>query len=124
MPSAPGLTAALLGALAGAWLGALLPARAAPLEADSACGGNAYSSAQVVEGRPPRRGPLTATPDTLCADLAGPRPSVRIDIYGVPGLSGGGGTGAEGSGGTGEAAPYEAPPPRGARSPVPRHRGY
>ncbi|AWN35497.1 hypothetical protein [Methylobacterium radiodurans] len=63
-----------------------LPAAAQPLEAGSPCGGNAYSSAEVTEGRPRRRGPLVAVPDTLCADLDGPRPDVRLDVYGVPGL--------------------------------------
>ncbi len=33
------------------------------------CGGNAYSFAEVVEGRSPRRGPVTSRPDTLCADI-------------------------------------------------------
>ncbi len=61
------------------------PAASQPLEAGSPCGGNAYSSAEVSEGRPARRGPLVAVPDTLCADLDGPRPDVRVDIYGVPG---------------------------------------
>lgn len=89
------------------------PALAAPLEAGSSCGGNAYSSAQVVEGRSPRRGPLVAVPDTLCADLDGPRPPVRVDIYGVPGLGSESGGGAEGQG-----APYGGRFRRGAR-PVP-----
>ncbi|MDR7037664.1 MULTISPECIES: hypothetical protein [Methylobacterium] len=114
MRAALGLLAALLA----------LPASAAPLEAGSSCGGNAYSTAQVTEGRPPRRGPLTATPDTLCADLQGPRPSVNVEIYGLPGLSGNGQTGAEGSGGSEGAAPYEGLPPRGARPPALRHRGH
>ncbi|MEE7494619.1 hypothetical protein [Methylobacterium oryzae] len=51
--------------------------------ADPGCGGDAFSSAEVVENRPPRRGPLVATPDTLCADLA-PQPgtpTTQIDIY-------------------------------------------
>ncbi len=34
------------------------------------CGGDAYSSAQVVEGRRSHRGPIEVTPQTLCADLA------------------------------------------------------
>lgn len=75
----------------------------------SDCGGNAYSSAQVTEGRPPRRGPLVAVPDTLCADLDGPRSPVRVEVYGVPGLSG-----SEGGVGAGaHDAPYEALPRRG-----------
>ena len=40
-----------------------------PLTAGPDCGGDAFSSAQVIEHRPPRRGPLTAMPDTLCTDL-------------------------------------------------------
>jgi hypothetical protein len=76
---APAAGAACLLLLAG-------PAAAPPLAAGSSCGGNAYSSAEVSEGRPARRGPLVAVPDTLCADLDGPRPDVRLDIYGVPGL--------------------------------------
>ncbi|MGU3420133.1 hypothetical protein [Methylobacterium sp. D54C] len=62
------------------------PAAAQSLSAGSAdpgCGGDAFSSAEVVENRPPRRGPLVATPDTLCADLA-PQPgtpTTQIDVY-------------------------------------------
>ncbi|GJD56043.1 hypothetical protein [Methylobacterium dankookense] len=99
--------------LAGLAVLAAAPASAGPLEAGSSCGGNAYSSAQVVEGRSPRREPLVAVPDTLCADLDGPRPPVRVDIYGVPGLGPESGSGADGSG-----APYEGRSRRGAR-PVP-----
>ncbi|GJD91748.1 hypothetical protein BHAOGJBA_5301 [Methylobacterium hispanicum] len=72
----------------GALLAPLLaagPVAAQPLTAGSPCGGNAYSSAEVREGRPARRGPLVAVPDTLCADLDGPRPDVRVDVYGLPG---------------------------------------
>ena len=59
------------------------PAAAGPIEAGSACGGDAFSSAQVIEGRPARRGPLTVVPDTLCADLAprGPSSQVQIEVY-------------------------------------------
>ena len=58
------------------------PAAAQPLTAGSPCGGDAFSSAQVIEHRPPRRGPITAVPDTLCADVAPqhPQPEVRIDV--------------------------------------------
>jgi hypothetical protein len=62
------------------------PAAAQPLTAgtaESGCGGDAFSSAEVIEHRPPRRGPLVAVPDTLCADLA-PQPSMpttQIDLY-------------------------------------------
>jgi hypothetical protein len=37
------------------------------------CGGDAYSFAEVVEGGPPRRGPVTSRPDTLCADVVDAR---------------------------------------------------
>ena len=61
------------------------PALAEPLTAGSPCGGDAFSSAQVVEHRPPRRGPLTAVPDTLCADVEPqhPQTGVQIDLYPV-----------------------------------------
>ena len=61
------------------------PAVAQPLSAGSPCGGDAFSSAQVIEHRPPRRGPLTAVPDTLCADVAPQQPpaDVRIEAYPV-----------------------------------------
>ncbi len=59
------------------------PAAARPLTAGTAksgCGGDAYSSAEIVEHR---RGPLVAMPDTLCADVA-PQPgtpTTQIDVY-------------------------------------------
>ncbi|MCJ2122544.1 hypothetical protein [Methylobacterium sp. J-077] len=62
------------------------PAAARPLtagSADAGCGGDAFSSAQVIEHQPPRHGPLVAVPDTLCADLA-PQPgspATQIDVY-------------------------------------------
>ena len=61
-------------------------ARAQPLTAGPAepgCGGDAFSSAQVIEHRPPRRGPLVSVPDTLCADVA-PQPgapTTQIEVY-------------------------------------------
>ncbi|WP_457104209.1 hypothetical protein [Methylobacterium sp. P5_C11] len=63
--------------------------------AGSSCGGDAFSSAEVVEHRAPRRGPLVAIPDTLCADVA-PQPgtpTTQIDIYPqiVPQVGPGGG---------------------------------
>lgn len=62
-------------------------ASAEVLDSNSSCGGDAYSSAKVIEGRPPRRGPITSVPETLCADLAPQRRDpTRIEIYGVPGL--------------------------------------
>lgn len=86
----------------------------------SSCGGNAYSSAQVIEGRPPRRGPITAVPDTLCADLAAPRSNTRIEIYGLPGQSGEGL--GSGDGTDGAAAPYDGER-RGMRRFGPARRG-
>ncbi|TGD95412.1 hypothetical protein [Methylobacterium nonmethylotrophicum] len=50
------------------------------------CGGDAYSSATIGPNRP---GPLTAVPETLCADLAqqqGQSSGTRIEII-APGLS-------------------------------------
>ncbi|MCJ2094579.1 hypothetical protein MKK67_19080 [Methylobacterium sp. J-072] len=73
-------------ALAFAALALAGPAAAQPLNAGSAdpgCGGDAFSSAQVIEHRPPRHGPLETVPDTLCADLA-PQPgspATQIDVY-------------------------------------------
>ncbi|WP_162501294.1 hypothetical protein [Methylobacterium crusticola] len=62
------------------------------------------SSAQVTEGGPARGGPLTAVPETLCADLQGnPKTDVRIDVYTSP------------YGGQEAGAPYEERPPRGPR---------
>ena len=69
------------------------------------CGPDAFSSAQVIEHRPPRRGPLTAMPDTLCTDLTPQQPQPRIDILVTPGL--GAPAGASGSG-----IPYEGRPQR------------
>ncbi|MBB5764517.1 hypothetical protein ABEV34_25485 [Methylorubrum rhodesianum] len=69
------------------------------------CGPDAFSSAQVIEGRPPRRGPLTAMPDTLCTDLTPQQPQPRIDIYAYPSL--GAPAGAPGAG-----IPYEGRPQR------------
>ncbi|MCJ2079004.1 hypothetical protein MKK64_08210 [Methylobacterium sp. E-025] len=80
------------------------PAAAAPLEAGaSPCGGNAYSSAEVTEGRGRRRGPLTAVPDTLCADIETGQPPTRIELYGIPDRDGS----AYGLGGAPGSAPYE-----------------
>ncbi|MGY2052775.1 hypothetical protein [Methylobacterium sp. JK268] len=70
---------------------AVLPLPACGSEAE--CGGDAFSSAQVTEGRPSHSGPLTAIPDTLCADLSGTRRNrVRIDVYAPPDGTGTGGT--------------------------------
>ncbi|MCF4126932.1 hypothetical protein [Methylobacterium sp. SyP6R] len=47
------------------------------------CGGDAYSSATIGTNPP---GPLTAVPETLCADLAqGRAPDPRIEVI-VPGI--------------------------------------
>lgn len=79
-----------------------VPAAAQPLAAGSDCGGDAFSSAVVIEHRAPRHGPLTAVPDTLCADLSPQRPSadVRIEAYPVitPQVGSGGGSIPYGSG--------------------------
>ncbi|MBK3401382.1 hypothetical protein H0176_12120 [Methylorubrum populi] len=76
-----------------------------PLSTGPDCGPDAFSSAQVIEGRPPRRGPLTAMPDTLCTDLTPQQPQPRIDIYAYPSL--GAPAGAPGAG-----VPYEGRPQR------------
>lgn len=65
---------------------AAVPALAQPLTTDSSCGGDAFSSAQVIEHRPPRRGPLTAVPDTLCADVAPQHPEAEVRIEVFPGI--------------------------------------
>ena len=69
------------------------------------CGGDAFSSAQVIEKRPPRHGPLTATPDTLCADVAPQGPPVQVEIGVYPGI-------APQVGGDAPGAPYGDRPPR------------
>lgn len=81
------------------------PAAAQPLSAGADCGGDAFSSAQVIEHRAPRRGPLTAVPDTLCADLAPQYPAADVRIEAYPALSP-----QVGSGGGG--IPYGFGPPR------------
>ena len=82
------------------------PAAAKPIEAgtpsNASCGGDAFSSAQVIEGRPPRRGPITAVPDTLCADLAPRTPPVPVQVDVYPRVAprvGGGGAGVPYGGG-------------------------
>ncbi|MER2252014.1 hypothetical protein ABS772_19015 [Methylorubrum podarium] len=80
-----------------------------PLTAGPDCGPDAFSSAQVIEGRPPRRGPLTAMPDTLCTDLTPQQPQPRIDIYAYPSLGAPAGAPTPG-------VPYEGRPPRFAPS--------
>lgn len=73
------------------------------------CGGDAFSSAQVIERRPPRRGPLTAMPDTLCTDLVPQQPQPRIDIYAYPSVGAPAGTAPTDN-------PYGGRPPRIAPS--------
>jgi hypothetical protein len=49
-------------------------------DAGRACGGDAFTFAEVTENRPapPRGTPLVSIPDTLCADLADERrPRIR-----------------------------------------------
>ena len=73
--------ALVLAALAGAGSATAQPLTAG--SADPGCGGDAFSSAQVIEHRPPRHGPLVAIPDTLCADLT-PQPGsppTQTDVY-------------------------------------------
>lgn len=73
------------------------------------CGGDAFSSAQVIERRPPRRGPLTAMPDTLCTDLVPQQPQPRIDIFAYPSVGAPAGTAPADN-------PYGGRPPRIAPS--------
>jgi hypothetical protein len=104
------------------------PAFGAPLTNDpSGCGGDAYSSAEVVEGRS-RRGPIVAMPDSLCADLSAPARPPALDLYAAPVLPGpydpaygpgggydAGGPGGGGLGDDGVYAPYGERPPRRPR---------
>ena len=76
-----------------------------PLTTGPDCGPDAFSSAQVIEHRAPRRGPLTVMPDTLCTDLTPQQPQPRIDIYAYPSV------GAP-AGGQGPGIPYEGRSPR------------
>ncbi|KQO44960.1 hypothetical protein [Methylobacterium sp. Leaf85] len=100
------LAAILIGAPA--WSG---PACAGGLSTDiSPCGGDAYSSAEVIEGQRSRRGPLVAMPDTLCADLAPQRPADPVEIYVDP-------YGQRGGGYRGGGAPYGGETQRGVRPP-------
>jgi hypothetical protein len=52
--------------------------------AESSCGGDAYSFAEVVPAQRGvrRQGPVMVMPDTLCADLAG-SPATRIESLNV-----------------------------------------
>ncbi|MFG5120366.1 hypothetical protein OWC43_16780 [Methylorubrum sp. POS3] len=84
-PSPPRLCAAFFVCLVAS------AARAEPLGAGLDCGPDAFSSAELVERRPPRRGPLTAMPQTLCSELAPQVPPAQIDIHLYPGLGSGSG---------------------------------
>jgi len=55
-----------------------------PGSAESGCGGDAYSFAEVVPAQrgARRHGPVMVMPDTLCADLAG-SPATRIESLNV-----------------------------------------
>ena len=89
------------GALLAAFL-ATLPAAlifGGPAPARAECGGDAVSSGVVVEHRAPRRGPVVAAPETLCADVDdADRPRVTLDLYDArparAGTPGGAGDGA------------------------------
>ncbi|CAA2100838.1 hypothetical protein MBUL_00872 [Methylobacterium bullatum] len=106
LPNLLALAAILIGAPGGSG-----PARAGELSSDlSSCGGDAYSSAEVIEGRTARRGPLVAMPDTLCADLAPQRPADPVEIYVDP-------YGYRGGGYRGGGAPYGGETQRGVRPP-------
>lgn len=65
-------------------LGPATMVQAGPLSTGPDSGPDAFSSAEVIERRPPRRGPLTAVPQTLCTDLA-PQAPAPVDIHLYPG---------------------------------------
>lgn len=69
------------------------------------CGEDAFSATEVVERRAPQRGrPITAGPDTLCADLSETRRPVtpNIDVVVTP-------PGTQGNGGESGDAPIDRP---------------
>ena len=100
--------------LAAILLCAASSARAGELSAGGPdCGGDAFSSAQVIEHRPPRRGPIVAVPETLCADLVPQQPPTRVDIIANPILLPRAGEGGPG-------APYGDRPPVVGGPPRPR----
>lgn len=80
-----------------AWTLALLVLASTGARGEGAgCGGNTGSFAEVVEGSR-GRGPVTARPGTLCADIETRQPSINgIDLHVLPP-----GTGA-GEGGAGQ----------------------
>ena len=97
--------AGVLIGLASAW--SMASAEAQPITVGTpGCGGDAFSSAEVIEHRPPRRGPITAVPDTLCADVAPQQPPAQVDIYANPIV-------LPENGGRGGRAPYDERPRRG-----------
>lgn len=87
-------------ALVAAAFGPVASADADPLTAGGPdCGGDAFSSAQVIEKGPPRRGPLIATPQTMCADLEPQQPPANVEIGVFPSIG-------RGRGSRGYDAPY------------------
>lgn len=104
------MTIAIRGLLGTVFLGLLTTATASWAQdagaANADCGGDAFSSAQVIERRPPRRGPIIATPDTLCADVTPQQPAPRVDIYANPVI-------LPENGGRRGSAPYDGWPRRG-----------
>lgn len=88
-----------------------LQARAESLTAGTAdCGGDAFSTAEVIEKRPARHGPVTAVPQTLCADLMAQQPPANVEIGVYPVLR-------PSDGASGPSAPYEGwPTARGGHS--------
>lgn len=83
------------------------------------CGGDAFSSAEVVGGPDRakagsrRAGPVTASPDTLCADLSDDRPvaAPNIDVV-IGGAQGQPETGDASQGATPSSAPQRRSPRR------------
>ncbi|GJD65369.1 hypothetical protein [Methylobacterium frigidaeris] len=96
-----------------------LPALANGSAREPDCGGDAYSSATIGTNPP---GPLTAVPDTLCADLEqGQAPGTRIEII-APGITSPGLAPPSPYGDRYAPAPYDGRPlpgprPRGGRDP-------
>ncbi|WP_053081554.1 hypothetical protein [Methylobacterium aquaticum] len=89
-----------------------LPALAGGLGNGPDCGGDAYSSA-TIGANPP--GPLTAVPETLCADLEqGRAPDPRIEVI-VPGFAPPGLPSPSPYGDRSVSAPYDGRPPAGPR---------
>ncbi|RVU13261.1 hypothetical protein [Methylobacterium oryzihabitans] len=81
---------------------ALLLAAPVPAAAQSDCGGDAVSSAQVTGSQGPT-GPLVSVPDTLCATIT-PETTINLEVNVFPIVPDGGRWGA---------APYGGYPLRG-----------